>query len=47
MVLLFEDEKIKKELERILENIKKLEDYDEDKYPYSVILKLFSGETRP
>lgn len=44
MALLFEDEKMNKEMERILEKIKKLEDYDEDKYPYSVILKLFSGD---
>jgi len=44
MVLSFRDKKINKELERILEKIKKLEDYDEDKYPYSVILKLFSGD---
>ena len=44
MILLFKDKKMGKELERILERVKKLEDYDEEKYPYSVILKLFSGD---
>ena len=31
------------DLDNIFEKIKKWEDYDEDKYPYSEILKLFSG----
>ena len=33
-----------KELDSFLEKIKKWEDYDEDKYPYSEILKLYSGD---
>ncbi|GAG46095.1 unnamed protein product, partial [marine sediment metagenome] len=44
LILLFKDKKMGKELERILERVKKLEDYDQEKYPYSVILKLFSGD---
>ena len=33
-----------KELDSFLEKIKQCEDYDEDKYPYSEILKLYSGD---
>jgi len=37
-------EKYTREFEKFLESIKKLEDYDETKYPYSEILMLFYGD---
>ena len=37
-------EKYSKEFKKFLESIKKLEDYDENKYPYSEILLLFYGD---
>ena len=37
-------EKYSKEFEKFLERIKRLEDYDENKYPYSEILKIVYGD---
>jgi small GTP-binding protein len=44
LMLSYRYEYYKKNLERFLEKIKQWEDYDEDRYPYSDILKLFSGD---
>ena len=43
-LLLYRYEHYKKDLESFLEKIKQWDDYNEDKYPYSDILKLFSGD---
>ena len=44
MLLLSYYKKHKKEFENFLENIQKLENFDESQFPYSEILKLFFGD---